>query len=141
MGDHETVFQSNASNGLTHVMMTEQYGRAVFAMHDLPRGTWVEVADILVLNDTDTIVLKSTELDDYTFTFSDTQDCLVLGIGELFNHDDDANTIYELINLNGRFRMVFMLRKDVKKGDQLFIDYTADLRPNESKAAYKTNMI
>ena len=128
-------------HNLTHVMMTETYGRAVFAMHDLPRGTWVEVSEVLVLNSIDTPIVNSTELRDYTFTFSDTQDCLVMGIGEMFNHDDDANVIYELMTLNGRPRMIFITRKDVKKGDQLFIDYTADLRPNESKQEYKINMI
>jgi hypothetical protein len=110
------------------------------ALQPIKKGSWVEVADILVLNANDTKTVLTTELRDYTFTFDDDKECLVLGIGELFNHSDDANVSYELIDLNGRKRMVFIAKRDINKAEQLFIDYSADLREGETKQSYTVNM-
>jgi SET domain-containing protein len=50
-----------------------------------------------------------------------------LGDGEIFNHNDDANVLYNLIEWNGRKIMQFQASKDIKKGEQLFIDYRTDV--------------
>lgn len=117
------------------------FGRSVIATEDIKSGTWLDVADILVLNETDTKKVNDTALRDYTFTFSDTQDCLVMGLGEMFNHDDDANASYEIMIINGMPKMIYKARRTIKKGEQVFIDYTADLREGESKSEYLINLL
>jgi SET domain-containing protein len=81
-----------------------------------------------VLSKPDTCLVNQTELQYYTFVFDATNslDCIVLGDGEIFNHDDDANTLYGLIDWNGRKLMRFQAARDIKKGEQLFINYAAD---------------
>ncbi len=137
-----------------YVLMTEQYGRAVFAEKDLKKGDSVMYCEVLVLSAQDTKVVNTTDLKDYTFVFDaeNKQDCLVLGDGELFNHgptnnsdvkeSSDANTRFYLNTINSRPMMIFRTTKDVKKDDQLFIDYNADLKESvDVMKEYKTNLL
>ncbi len=136
-----------------YVMNTEQYGRAVFAQRALLIGEVVMYCEVLPLSEKDTPVVNSTDLQWYTFTFNDKQDCLVLGDGEIFNHGPtnnsnvveayDANTSYDLIHLNSRPMMVFRMTANVKKDQQLFIDYNADVTNKKESVldSYKTNLI
>ena len=129
---------------LVHVMMTEQYGRGVFAMKNIDPIKLIESAEILVLNEHDTQLLNNqTELKDYTFTFDDKRDCLVMGIGEMFNHSDDPNVSYQLMSINGRFKMLFYTTRPIKAGEQLFIDYNADVKESFTSKpnTYTTNLV
>jgi hypothetical protein len=126
-----------------YVLMTEQFGRAVFAEKKLEANEVVMYCEVLVLSEKDTPVVNSTDLKWYTFTFNDKQDCLVLGDGEIFNHDDNANVKYELITLNNRPMMVFTTTRSVDKDKQLFIDYNADVtkQVDEVLKLYNVNLI
>ncbi len=126
-----------------YVMNTEQYGRAVFAQRDMLIGEVVMYCEVLPLSEKDTPVVNSTDLQWYTFTYNDKQDCLVLGDGEIFNHDDSPSVSYELISLNNRPMMIFRMIADVKKDNQLFIDYNADVTNKKESVldSYKTNLI
>lgn len=138
-------------NAKYYVLNTAQYGRAVFAQTDLNANEVVMYCEILVLNSADTFLVNLTDLKHYTFVYRRgeyshmNQDCLVLGDGEIFNHDDNANVSYELINLNGRDMMRFVTTKPVKRDEQLFIDYNADVPDSEKKEnvldSYNVNMI
>ena len=109
--------------------------RGLEALHSITQGTLIKEEEILLLNARDTEVLEETELRYYTFKANDVRDCLVLGDGELYNHSDDANVGYILKYLDGRYRMQFYALRDIKQGEQLFIDYNADTRVNVE--AYK----
>lgn len=125
-----------------YVMNTEQFGRAVFANKALKIGEVVCYCEVLVLSEKDTPVVNSTDLQWYTFTYNDTQDCLVLGDGEIFNHDDNASVAYELTNINGRPLMCFTMIKDVEKDKQLFINYNSDVKESvDVLSKYTTNMV
>lgn len=122
-----------------YTMMTEQYGRGVYANTNLKKGDILFFAELLVLSAQDTKVVNTTDLQYYTFKYTDTQDCLVLGDGEIFNHSDNAQVVYDLISLNGRHMMQFTLLCDVNKDDQLFIDYTYDTPVYTDK--YNINLV
>lgn len=111
------------------VQVIEGMGRSIIAERDIKKGEVITNCELLVLSPEDTIKVNETDLQWYTFTFNkDTkQDCLVMGDGEIFNHDDNANTLYGLIDWNGRKLMRFQAAIDIKKGEQLFIDYNADI--------------
>lgn len=119
----------------TYIKLTEQYGRGVYASKSLTEGEVVEIAEVLLLDSHDTFTInRMTKLKDYTFTVNEyngieilNEDCLVLGNGELYNHSDNPNVKYELINLNGRKQMYFTALRDIKPDEQLFIDYNADV--------------
>ena len=108
------------------IKMTEKYGRGLYASRDLYANEIVEVAEILILSTSDTIKVNETDLQYYTFVFNSNQDCLVLGNGEIFNHDDNANVVYNLVQYGDRVKMVFKTIRDVPAGEQLFINYTQD---------------
>ena len=126
------------------VQMIKGMGRSIVAERDIKRGEVITNCELLVLSPEDTIKVNETDLQWYTFTFNkDTkQDCLVMGDGEIFNHSDDANTLYGLIDWNGRKLMRFQASRDIKKGEQLFIDYNADVDSVKNVLeVYTVNMI
>jgi hypothetical protein len=124
------------------VQMIDGMGRGIIAEKDIKRGEVITNCELLVLSPDDTIKVNETDLKWYTFTFNAEtgQDCLVMGDGEIFNHDDDANTLYGLIDFNGRKLMRFQACRDIKRGEQLFIDYGADVKKVDIEG-YTINLI
>jgi SET domain-containing protein len=124
------------------VQMVEGMGRGIIAEKDIKRGEIITNCELLVLSPEDTVKVNETDLKWYTFTFDaqTKRDCLVMGDGEIFNHDDDANTLYGLIDWNGRKLMRFQASRDIKQGEQLFIDYNADVDKAEIEG-YTVNLI
>ena len=113
------------------VQMVEGMGRGVIAERDINRGEIITNCELLLLDIVDSQKVNETDLKYYTFVYDTVgRDCLVLGDGEIFNHDDNANTLYGLIPWNGRKLMRFQAARDIKKGEQLFIDYNADTKVN-----------
>lgn len=126
------------------VQMIEGMGRGVVAERDIKLGEIITNCELLVLSPEDTLKVNETDLKWYTFIFNKEtkQDCLVMGDGEIFNHDDNANVLYGLIDWNGRKLMRFQASRDIKKGEQLFIDYRQDEENlSDVLGNYTTNLI
>ncbi len=109
------------------IKLSEVDGRGLYAEQFIMPDQVIFEAELLVLNEQDTKKVNETELKYYTFKFNDLQDCLVLGDGELFNHNGHANIEYKLVEVDGRFKMRFTATQVILKGSQLFIDYNADM--------------
>ena len=124
------------------VQIVEGMGRGIIAERDIKKGEVITNCELLVLSPEDTVKVNETDLKWYVFTFDKNkkQDCLVMGDGEIFNHDDDANTLYGLIDWNGRKLMRFQACRDIKRGEQLFIDYGADVKKVDIEG-YTINLI
>lgn len=120
---------------------TPEFGRGLYAQLDLKEGKLLFTAELLVLSQNDTVKVNETDLKYYTFKYNDTQDCLVLGDGEIFNHSDQPNMGYKLLDWGdtGRQVMAFYILRDIPAGEQLFIDYSSDIKVNAS--AYTVNLI
>ena len=115
------------------IKVTPEYGRGLYATRDLEPGETIAVCELLVLSPEHTLKVNETDLQYYTFVYNEKQDCLVLGDGEIFNHSDTANVSYKLQDLgDGRQGMIFVTNNYVKSGEQLFIDYSADIRVDTS---------
>lgn len=123
------------------IKQCDTFGRGLYATQDVDANTVIMACEILVLSENDTPLVNMTDLKYYTFKFNDTQDCLVLGLGEIFNHDDYENVIYNLEDLTDsetgltRKVMVFKSKCPIFSGEQLFINYNADIAIDS--AAYK----
>jgi len=124
---------------MLNLKVTEQFGRGLYAQKTIETGTVVMQCELLVLTADDTVAVNKTDLQYYTFKFNETQDCLVLGLGEIFNHDDAANVHYALVDFEGRKVMQFTANQPIMEGDQLFIDYAADTKVNAD--AYTVNLV
>jgi SET domain-containing protein len=122
--------------------MTQEFGRGLYATRKIYANEIVEVAEILVLSQADTVKINETDLKWYTFVFDAAkgQDCIVLGDGEIFNHSDTPNIKYDLVLYGKRFKMVFVSLQDIEVGEQLFTDYNQDIQVETTEYVNK-NMI
>lgn len=125
-----------------YVQVVPEMGRGMFALTDKRAGVVLDRYEIIALSPADTIKINQTELKHYTFKLSDMADCLVLGYGEMFNHSDTPNVGYRLVpfettDRESRKVMEFYTLKAVGAGEQLFIDYNADIRVDVD--GYKTS--
>lgn len=110
--------------------VTLEFGRGLYATQLVKAETIIMTCELLVLNEIDTVKVNDTDLKYYTFKYDQTQDCLILGDGEIFNHSDNANVSYQLTQVDGRKVMVFVSKRDINPGDQLMIDYNLDTQVN-----------
>lgn len=108
------------------IKVTLKYGRGVYTTKRIRKGAVVARCEVLLLSASDIETVNRTALRDYTFKYNDIQDCLVLGVGELFNHSNKPLVSYTLEEHQGRVVMVFRALRDIESGRQLFIDYSAD---------------
>ena len=122
-----------------HIKVEAATGRGLYANYDLRAGMVIASEELLVLSMLDSTLVNITNLQYYTFKFAPLQDCLVLGEGELYNHSRDPNVGYKLCEHDDRKVMTFFTLKEVKTGEQLFIDYTADEKVDTEK--YTVNLV
>ncbi len=122
------------------ITQSEEFGREVTATEIIQRGDVITECEILVLSDADTITIEETNLRYYTFKYNSTQDCLVLGCGEIFNHSDTPNVSFKLVDLPARKLdmptrkvMQFVALSEIRTGQQLFIDYASDVTVNANE--------
>ncbi len=111
-----------------YLKSTEEFGRGLYADFNIHENKEVFISELLVFSEEDTIKLENTDLKFYKFKFNDTQDCLCLGLGEIFNHSDTPNVGYKLIDFDGRKVMQFYTLRPVQSGEQLFINYNSDIK-------------
>ena len=111
-----------------YIKHTPEMGRGLYAVQDLQAGKILFTCEVIPLSEGDTQTIAQTELQFYTFKYNDKQDCLVLGDGELFNHSDEANIGYKLIDFDGRRVMAFYTLADISRDAQLFTNYAQDVQ-------------
>jgi hypothetical protein len=101
-------------------------GYGVFAGTNYNEGDPVEKCVFLELSNSKDSENVRPELDHYVFASHVTpgKEVLVFGNGSLFNHSDTPNLelIYDSKKLDKRI-VVYRATKDIKKGDELFINY------------------
>lgn len=113
----------------TEIKETHKLGRGVFATQNFKKGDIVESSPVIVVNNTS--ALRSTILNTYIFDWNRESLAIALGNGSLFNHSKKANVTY---NPSYQSKIIlFVAKRDIKKGQQLFIDYGYD-----PKWGYKT---
>ena len=100
-------------------------GRGVFSTKNLKKGTVVEISPVLVLTPVERKAIEKTLLFHYVFEWGDDKKkaAVALGYVSLYNHSYDANCEYEMEF--GKKRMTIRTVKDIKKGEELFINYNA----------------
>ena len=119
------------------ITFSKVFGRCVTSTKLIKKGTIIELCEVLVLSVKDTPKVNATDLKYYTFKYSENQDCLVLGSGEIFNHDANPNVAYALIKRGNRKLMQFKATRDIRLGEQMFINYEADTKVNAKKYVNK----
>ena len=100
-------------------------GRGVFTTKNLKKGTVIEISPVIVLSEKDRKTIEKTLLYHYVFEWGDDKKkaAVALGYVSMYNHSYDANCEYEMEF--GKKRMTVKTVKDIKKGEELFINYNA----------------
>lgn len=98
-------------------------GRGVFTDELIATGTVIEIAPVIVMSKKDRVLLDKTLLHDYIFEWGTRQDqcCMALGYVPIYNHSYKANCEYEMDFDHQLIRIKTV--KEIKKGEELFINY------------------
>ena len=113
-------------------------GRGIFTSKSIKKGTVLEISPVIVLTEKERATIEKTLLFHYIFEWGNDKKkaAMALGYVSMFNHSYSANCEYEM-----DYKLKTMTIKtvcDVKKGEELFINYNAD--PNDkTKVWFDTN--
>ncbi len=108
------------------VAPSEKRGRGIFTMNKIPAHTIVEISPVLVLSEKDRKQVEKTMLHDYIFEWGRfrKKGCIALGYLSLYNHSYSANCRYDM-DFAAEL-MTITTVKDIKKGEELFLNYNAE---------------
>lgn len=108
---------------MLYLKKDKKYGRCVFSSKDIKKNEIVEISElILIKKDKEIKKIHETILNNYVYSYGPKWIAIALGIGSLFNHSKKPNIHYYKKNK----KLYFIAKKDIKKNNQLFIDYGYD---------------
>ena len=109
-----------------YVAGTRKMGRGVFTSQAITAGTTIEIAPVIVMSGDDRIQLDKTLLHDYIFEWGeDRKQCaMALGLIPIYNHSYQSNCEYEMYF--SKQVMAVKTVRDIKVGEELFINYNGD---------------
>jgi SET domain-containing protein len=98
----------------------------VFSLQDFEIETVIEISPVLVFDSNERDKLESTTLYNYIFEWGENKLQAAIGLGYLsmYNHSYNANCEYEMDFENRT--MSIKTVKQIKKGEELFINYNGD---------------
>jgi uncharacterized protein len=107
------------------VAPSSKKGRGVFTSENLKKNTVIEISPVLVFSSAERKIAEQTLLFNYFFEWGKTRKSGGLGLGyiSIYNHDYHANCDYDMDFDNQLMKIITV--KDIKKGEELFINYNA----------------
>jgi hypothetical protein len=109
-----------------YVAKAKGRGRGVFTKAPIEAKTVIEIVPVIVLSKKERKLIDQTLLHDYIFEWGDdrTECCMALGYVPLYNHSYQSNCEYEM----DYKKQLITIRsvRDIKAGEQLFINYNGD---------------
>ena len=102
-------------------------GRGVFATEAIQMNTTIEIAPVIVLTKEHRIIVEQTLLYDYIFEWGEDHKSAAVALGyvSIYNHTIHPNCVYEMDYENDRISIITI--KDIKVGEELFINYNAEV--------------
>mgnify|MGYP003430546246 FL=1 len=101
------------------------FGRGIFAKQNIKRKSIIEISHVIVFDKADSKKILNTKLASYIYDWNkENRFALALGFGSLFNHSYSANARYEMDYDKKLIR--FIAHKDIRKGEEIFINYNAE---------------
>ncbi len=109
-------------------------GRGVFTTAAIEEGKIIEISPVIVMSAEDRKFLDKTLLHDYIFEWGANKDqcCMALGYVPVYNHSYQSNCEYEMDYENQVMSIITV--RDIKEGEELFINYNGDW--NDSKPVW-----
>src|SRR5262245_21262019 len=114
---------------LVYIKRVKGKGRGVFARRDIPKGTVIETAPVLLVP-VDTVAggLANPNLARYFFMWNDKCLAMALGYGSLYNHSYHPNARYE--DGHGK-TLIFRAIRRIEAGAEIIINYNG--RPSDRR--------
>lgn len=107
------------------VSESKLFGRGIFAKQNIKRKSIIEISHVIVFDKADSKKILNTKLASYIYDWNkENRFALALGFGSLFNHSYSANARYEMDYDKKLIR--FIAHKDIRKGEEIFINYNAE---------------
>ncbi|NYE08128.1 hypothetical protein F4694_004971 [Bacillus niacini] len=106
-----------------------EFNRGVFATRDIKKGELIHEAPVIAYPNAEHEHIEKTLLADYAFEYGINHTCILLGYGMLFNHSYQPNATYEINFPHHSFD--FYAYKDIKAGEEIFINYNGDEEDQE----------
>ncbi|GAE35140.1 SET domain-containing protein [Halalkalibacter akibai] len=106
-----------------------EFNRGVFATCDIKKGELIHEAPVVPLPNEEHEHIEKTILADYVYEYGINHTAVVLGFGMLFNHSYEPNATYDINFDNHTFD--YYAYKDIKKGEEVLINYNGDVDDNE----------
>ncbi len=102
-------------------------GRGVFATEAIQMNTIIEIAPVIVLTKEHRIIVEQTLLYDYIFEWGEDHKSAAVALGyvSIYNHTIHPNCLYEMDYENETISIITL--KDIKVGEELFINYNAEV--------------
>jgi hypothetical protein len=111
---------------ILYILETANRGRGVFTTEAIPEGTTIEIAPVIVLNQTERTIVDTTLLHDYIFEWgiNEQEAAVALGYVSIYNHNVDANCTYEMDFENKTIQI--QTKRAVAVDEELCINYNGD---------------
>jgi SET domain-containing protein len=109
-----------------YIMETAHRGRGVFTTESIPTGTTIEIAPVIVLNQTERALVDTTLLHDYIFEWgiNEQEAAVALGYASIYNHSVDANCKYDM-DFDHKTIQIQTIRA-IAVDEELCINYNGD---------------
>ena len=111
---------------ILYIMDTAHRGRGVFTTEPIPEGTTIEMAPVIVLNESDRAIVDTTLLHDYIFEWGidEKQAAVALGYVSIYNHSEDANCKYDMDFDHNTIQI--QTKRDIAVDEELCMNYNGD---------------
>ena len=111
---------------ILYIMETAGRGRGVFTTEAIPEGTTIEIAPVIVLNQSDRAIVDTTLLHDYIFEWgtNEQEAAVALGYVSIYNHSVDANCKYDMDYDHKTIQI--QTKRAVAADEELCINYNGD---------------
>lgn len=109
---------------------TGKRGRGVFAEKNFKKGDILEKAPVIKLTPKERKICEKTILNFYIYPWKSLHDAsVILGYGSVYNHSDDANAKW--VPLYKSRVMKYVALKDIKKGEEITVNYNGPYEPDD----------
>ncbi len=113
----------------TSTISNGEFNRGIFATRDIVKGELLHEAPVIAYPNEQHEHIEKTLLADYAFEYGVNHTAILLGYGMLFNHSYTPNATYDISFEDHTFK--FYAYKDIKAGEEIFINYNGDEEDQE----------
>ncbi len=111
------------------VKKSKLHGRGVFAKIDIKKKEIIEECPVILIPIKEEKLLDKTFLHNYYFEWDKNNIAIILGYGSIYNHSYNANAEFDS---NPKNKTMFLTAiKNIKKGDEITVNYNGDFNDNK----------